>query len=103
MDTSLFVFFTINGKNIGKSWPNWNEYPEGWRLIGSGCTRPTCSDGHYPIYRYHSEDQYGGSCLNRHEMKEKLYKYYNKLIKKDYIIDYVIADSYNEIDNYIIN
>ncbi len=103
MNIPIFVFFTINRSNIGKSWPIWGKYPDGWTLSGSGRISPICSDGNIPIYKYELRDQYNGSNSNMYEMKVKIHKYYGYLLKKNYIVDYVIAESFSEIDNYRIN
>ena len=77
-------------------------YPDGWKFFGSGRTRLVYSDREWPHYKFESEDQFNGPNSNRNEMKANLHKYYNYLSKKNYIVDYVIADSYSEIDKYLI-
>lgn len=97
MDTPLYVFFTINREKIGKSWPIWSTYPEGWHLVGSGTVRSTCFRNCLIPCKFESEDQYGGPCSSKSDMKVKLNKYYRNLKKKDYIIKYSIVESYDDI------
>jgi hypothetical protein len=103
MDTTLYVFFTINILNIGKQWPTFNNNSYGWWLLGSGSTIPTYNvDGESPTFKYQLVDQYNGPSLYREEIKANIHNYYDNLIKKKMIINYVMADTFNEIYKYKI-